>query len=90
MENDIDKTGGKPTGAMREANGKVSAMRLMCVCSLFASMVFGYFTVDLLKNKEVTADKAMISFYITSFFLAGAFAPKGIQKVIETKVGVSK
>ena len=69
------------TGMLTDDAGKRSAMRFMCICSLFASIMFGYLTINL--ESEKLAENGMM---ITAMFILGAFAPKGIQKFLEGMV----
>ena len=65
-----------PPGFLREADGKPSVMRLMSVIALFASIWFGWITLN--SNAE-----SQNGVYITTAFLIAAFAPKALQKFIE-------
>lgn len=67
----------KKAGFLQEDNGSNSSMRLMSALSLVAAIcVAGY---GMYANKAST-------FEITGLFLAGAFAPKAIQKRFEEKL----
>ena len=68
-------------GFLEEDNGNKSGMRLMCFMSLFASVFFGGVTLYTL-----TGEMAQIGVVITLVFLVGAFAPKGLQKIVESKL----
>ncbi len=72
-QNDANKV---PPGFLREADGKPSAMRLMSVIALFASIWFGWMTL----NSNTQSQNGV---YITTAFLIAAFAPKAFQKFIE-------
>ncbi len=65
-----------PTGFLRDDDGKPSSMRLMNVIALFASIWFGWVTL----NGDLPNQTGV---YITSAFLIAAFAPKALQKFIE-------
>ena len=56
---------------------RTSAMRVMCMMSLIASIVFGYLTLS-------TGNSTGLE--ITVAFLVGAFAPKAVQKFAEKQI----
>ena len=57
--------------------GHKSSMRLMCFISLMTAVALGCLIVVFEKD---------IGVEITMAFLAGAFAPKAVQKYTETKI----
>lgn len=59
---------------LKDSTGKFSSMRLMSILSLLASFYFAHLTINL---------DSQIGLYIVPLFVAGAFAPKAIQKYIE-------
>jgi hypothetical protein len=61
---------------LSDGAGKPSAGRLMAFLSLFASVWFGYMTI--------AAGGGESGLYITSLFALMAFAPKALEKFIET------
>ncbi len=65
-------------GILTDSSGKTSAMRFMCICSLAASIGFGYLTINL--ETENARETGLL---ITTVFVFGAFAPKGMQKFLE-------
>ena len=65
-----------PPGFLKDADGNPSSMRLMNVIALFASIWFGWMTL----NSNASSQNGV---YITTAFLIGAFAPKALQKFIE-------
>ena len=67
-------TENKDQGFLKDSDGKPSAMRLMNVIALFASIFFGWVTVKTDNENGV---------FITVAFLLAAFAPKALQKFIE-------
>lgn len=67
----------KQIGFLEEDNGHKSTMRAMCFTSLIAAIIFGGLTIYL-------QDKGS-GLYITTMFLIGAFAPKYLQKFVESK-----
>lgn len=67
---------GTPPGFLKDADGKPSSMRLMSVIALFASILFGWMTIE-------SAAQNQNGVFITTAFLLGAFAPKALQKFIE-------
>jgi hypothetical protein len=82
-----DQTANKTAGFFDEDNGNKSAMRLMCVTSLIASIVFGALTLNLSTKdtKELKRDTST-GLYITFGFLISAFAPKAVQKFAEENI----
>ncbi len=70
------------SGFLKEENGNKSCIRLMSFISLFASMAFGYVTL-VMPNENTDGQTGLI---ITLMFLLGAFAPKAVQKLAETKL----
>jgi hypothetical protein len=71
----------KKAGMFQEDNGNSSAMRLMCVISLLASIWFAWLTIQ---------TESEFGLYITFGFLLGAFAPKAVQKLVEVKTGMKQ
>ena len=69
---------------MEEDSGSRSSMRLMCMISLAASIMFGVLT---LYAPPGTAPDRNIGLILTGLFLVGAFAPKAVQKFAEQKIG---
>ena len=67
---------------MQEDNGNKSSMRLMCLMSLGASVLFGVLTVLGIGGSQTDGT----GLYITTLFTLAAFAPKAVQKFIEEKV----
>ena len=72
-------------GCLKESDGKVSSMRVMCMLSLFASFYFAWMTLSMLGTPGVEASNMTIAFQLTSLFVLGAFAPKSVQKFFENK-----
>ncbi len=68
----------KPTSFLEDNNGNKSSMRLMSFIALVASIGFGLIAL-LHKGAGING------VYITSAFLLAAFAPKALQKFIETQ-----
>jgi len=66
---------------LQDDKGNDSSMRLMCMISLFGSLVFGLLTILLEAKSENVS-----GIYITMGFLVSAFAPKSLQKYIEEKI----
>ena len=64
----------KPAGYLQDDNRNSSSMRLMCFFSLIGAFLFGWIAI------EKGGDNGLYVFY---GFLAGAFAPKAIQKIFE-------
>jgi hypothetical protein len=62
---------------LEDDKGNKSSMRLMCLCSLFAAMIFGYVTITGGCTDRQTGVQ------ITLIFVLAAFAPKAVQKYIE-------
>ena len=68
------------TGFLQE-NGQInSSMRLMCFISLLSSVGFGCMTL------LTPQSDSSIGLFITMGFLLGAFAPKALQKMVESKL----
>ena len=65
-----------PPGFLKDADGNPSSMRFMSVIALFASIWFGWMTLD----SNMTSQNGV---YVTTAFLLAAFAPKALQKFIE-------
>ena len=65
-----------PPGFLKDADGKPSSMRLMSVIALFASIFFGWMTIE----SDAPNQNGV---FITTAFLLAAFAPKALQKFIE-------
>lgn len=63
---------------LQDDTGKTSTMRVMSFIALVASVWFGQLTLTVSTNPEA-------GIYITSAFLISAFAPKALQKFIESK-----
>ena len=72
-------------GFFQESEGVDSMMRLLSFCSFWASVIFGFLTMR--TPEEAVAAQSMGT-WLTIAFLIGAFAPKGIQKIAELKLGV--
>lgn len=64
----------KPAGYLQDDAGNNSSMRLMCFLSLLGAFLFGWMAI------EKSSDYGLYVFY---GFLAGAFAPKALQKIFE-------
>lgn len=64
----------KKAGYLQDDNGNSSSMRLMCLLSLLGAFLFGWMAID------KGGDNGL---YVFFGFLAGAFAPKAIQKFVE-------
>lgn len=60
-------------------------MRLLSFCSFWASVVFGVLTM---RTPENAVAAQSMGTWLTIAFLIGAFAPKGLQKIAELKLGV--
>ncbi len=88
---------GSTTGFLEESPGNRSAMRLMCLLALLASIAFGSITMlrsapmvsrDAAGQDSLTYpprdDTGMI---VTFAFLLAAFAPKVVQKFAEQRLG---
>ena len=88
---------GPTTGFLEESPGNRSAMRLMCLLALLASIAFG--SITMLRSAPMVSrdaagqdtltypprdDTGMI---ITFAFLLAAFAPKVVQKFAEQRLG---
>jgi hypothetical protein len=84
------------TGFLEESPGNRSAMRLMCMFALIASIVFGGLTMVRSNGMQVTgADGTTKTVYpprddtgltLTFGFLIAAFAPKAVQKFAEQRL----
>lgn len=84
------------TGFLEESPGNRSAMRLMCMLALIASIVFGGLTMVRSNGMQVTAaDGTTKTVYpprddtgltLTFGFLIAAFAPKAVQKFAEQRL----
>ncbi len=73
---------------LEEDSGSRSSMRLMCMISLGASIMFGFLTLfPVLSLPGGAAPDRNIGLIITGLFLVGAFAPKAVQKLAEQKIG---
>ena len=59
---------------LSDNDGNKSAMRVMCLIALIASILFGWLAIEL--NSDIGK-------YVTFGFLLGAFAPKAVQKYVE-------
>jgi len=68
-------------GFLQDDKGSNSSMRLMCMISLFGSLLFGLLTILLQSEGQNVS-----GIYITMGFLVSAFAPKSLQKYIEEKI----
>lgn len=66
-------------GMFQDDKGNTSSMRVMSCCSLLEAMILGaYIAVN------PPADPST-GLYIFTAFLIAAFAPKAVQKFVETK-----
>lgn len=70
----------QPVSFLQDDHGNASSMRLMCLLSLVAAM--GVAVLAILRPTP-TGNEV----YIFYGFLLGAFAPKALQKHIETRSG---
>ncbi len=70
-------------GFLSDGNGSKSSMRLMNMLSLFASFGMGFITL-----LHPQASQNPNGLYLTVLFALGAFAPKAVQKFMETKLKV--
>ena len=68
-------------GLLQEDNGNTSSIRVMSFISLFASIGSGAITL-----LQPAATESQTGLFMTLMFLVGAFAPKAIQKVAESKL----
>ena len=66
------------SGYLEEDNGNKSSVRLLSFIALVAAILFGVLTILTPNGSE--------GIYITFGFLLAAFAPKALQKYVETKV----
>jgi hypothetical protein len=88
---------GPTTGFLEEAPGNRSAMRLMCLLALLASMAFGAITMMRsapMVTRDATGREALTypprddtGMIVTFAFLLAAFAPKVVQKFAEQRLG---
>ncbi len=69
------------TKYLEETPGVSSSMRLMCMFSFWAAVMFGLLTIV-----KSAGDQG---FWITLTFICGAFAPKAVQKFAEIQVNRS-
>ena len=70
-------------GFFQDDSGNRSSMRIMCFLSLVAAIIFGSLAITQNRGRESPArdDTAIL---LTFSFLLGAFAPKYLQKFVET------
>lgn len=66
---------------LQDDKGNNSSMRLMCLISLCAAIVFGFIALTHSSTNQNDIQ-------ITALFLIAAFAPKTLQKHIELKNGI--
>lgn len=66
----------EPPGFLQESDGSGSAMRLMCLIALGASIVFGGMTL-------LVPKAAGMGLTVTTLFLTASFSGKLIQKTME-------
>ena len=64
---------------LTDPEGKPSTMRMMSFIALFAAIAFGSLTL-----LYPTASSDMNGIYLTTAFLISAFAPKSLQRFVET------
>jgi hypothetical protein len=88
---------GPTTGFLEESPGNRSAMRLMCLLALFASIAFG--AITMMRSAPMVSRDAggqeTLSYpprddtgmTLTFAFLLAAFAPKVLQKFAEQRLG---
>ena len=67
-----------PVGFLQEADGSKSAMRLMCMASMAAAILFGSITL-------LVPSAASVGVTVTGMFLSASIIGKTAQKALETK-----
>lgn len=70
----------KKTGFFEESPGVSSQMRLMSFISLLAGIGLAFFAIA---SNQIDLNTVSLVF----IFIAGAFAPKALQKFAEQKIG---
>ena len=68
------------TNMFKDETGKTSAIRVMSMVALVASIWFGWMTISMEKHGGQLPQAGI---YITSMFAVAAFAPKVMQKFAE-------
>ena len=66
-------------GYLTDPAGKPSTMRMMSFIALFAAICIGILTL-----MHPTASSDVNGIYLTTVFLISAFAPKSLQRFVET------
>jgi hypothetical protein len=97
MNSQARAAAGPTTGFLEESPGNRSAMRLMCLLALFASIAFGAITMmrrapmvgrDAGGQETITyPPRDDTGMTLTFAFLLAAFAPKVLQKFAEQRLG---